>query len=321
MLPIKDYIKAPSKIILGILTHFPFLFSDKMSLKIQYRIKLGRKLNLKNPQRFTEKLQWIKLYDRKPQYTTMVDKVTAKGYVASIIGDEYIIPTLGVWKHFDDIDFDTLPDKFVLKTNHSGGGGSGVIICYDKSNFDKENARRNLEYSLKHRVYPVSREWPYKNVKPLILAEQLLEDKGEHGLMDYKVFCCNGEPRMVKVNYDVATDYHVCWYDLDWNKIEGTTIYDPVDNSVSIEKPKELDQLLELARKLSKGISYLRVDFYCTGGKLKFGELTFFPGSGFERFVPDSFDEEIGSWIKLPTEILKVDEGGGNNQQVTFCRN
>lgn len=286
-------------IILGIVNHWWFLFSDKVSLKIQYRIKMGRKLNLKNPTRFTEKLQWLKLYDRKPEYTRMVDKITAKDYVANIIGDKYIIPTLGTWNHFDEIDFETLPDKFVLKTNHSGGGG-GVIICKDKARFNKTRAKNILENSLKHSIYPYLREWPYKNVKPMILAEQLLEDSGEHGLMDYKVFCCNGEPRMVKVNYDVATDYHVCWYDLDWNKIEGTTIYDPVDDSVEIERPKELESLLDLAKILSKSIPYLRVDFYCTDGKLKFGELTFFPGSGFERFNPDSFDEKIGSWITLP---------------------
>ena len=307
---IKEYFSHPGKIVLGFLNHFWFLFSDKTSLKIQYRIKMGRKLDLKNPQRFSEKLQWLKLYDRKPEYTKMVDKIAAKDYVAGIIGNQYIIPTLGTWNHFDEIDFDKLPDKFVLKTNH-GGGGSSVVICKDKATFNKSRAKSILEHSLRHSIYPNLREWPYKNVKPMILAEQLLEDNGMHGLMDYKVFCCNGEPRMVKVNYDVATDYHVCWYDLDWNKIEGTTIYDPIDNDVDIEKPKELGRLLELARVLSKDISYLRVDFYCIEGMLKFGELTFFPGSGFERFKPESIDYQIGNWIKLPDVICG---GGGDNQ-------
>ena len=297
----KDYLKHPNKIILGIVNHCWFLFPDKVSLQIQYRIKMGRRLNLKKPQRFSEKLQWLKLYDRKPEYTRMVDKITAKEYVASIIGPQYIIPTYGAWHHFEEIDFNTLPDQFVLKTNH-GGGGSAVVICKNKANFDKNAAKAILEHSLKHSIYPYLREWPYKNIKPMILAELLLEDVGEHGLMDYKVFCCNGEPRMVKVNYDVATDYHVCWYDLDWNKIECTTIYDPVDKDVELEKPKELPLLLELARKLSRGTSYLRVDFYCTNGIINFGELTFFPGSGFERFVPESFDKVIGDWIRLPID-------------------
>ena len=305
MLPIKSYLKKPSLIIQGLLMKCNFLFPDKLYLKILYRVKMGRPLDLKNPQRFSEKLQWLKLYDRKPEYTTMVDKIAAKGYVAGIIGEKYIIPTLGTWHHFDEIDFDKLPDKFVLKTNH-GGGGSAVVICKDKAKFNKARAKAILESSLKRSIYPALREWPYKNVKPMILAEKLLEDEGAHGLMDYKVFCCNGEPRMVKVNYDVATDYHVCWYDLDWNKIEGTTIYDPVDESVNIEKPQELDRLLELARTLSKDIPYLRVDFYCVDGELKFGELTFFPGSGFERFTPDSFDERIGRWIELP----EINRGG-----------
>ena len=292
------YFSQPSKMILGIVHRFWFLFPDKTSLKIQYRLKMGRKLNLKTPTRFSEKIQWLKLYDRKPQYTTMVNKIAAKEYVAGIIGDQYIIPTLGTWHHFDEIDFDTLPDKFVLKTNHGGGGG-GVVICRDKATFNKTKAKIRLEKSLTENIYHDFREWPYKNVKPMILAEVLLEDNGEHGLMDYKVFCCNGEPRIVKVNYDVATDYHVSWYDLNWNRIEGTTIYDPVDSNVSIEKPAVLECLLDLARKLSKGIPYLRVDFYYTGGELKFGELTFSPGSGFEPFNPDSFDTVIGSWIKL----------------------
>ena len=312
MLPLKQYIQQPSLLFLAIVRKTNFLFPDKLYLKILYRLRMGRRLNLKDPKRFSEKLQWLKLYNRKPEYTKMVDKITAKDYVANIIGEEYIIPTIGTWHHFDEIDFDSLPNKFVLKTNH-GGGGCSVVLCKDKTTFDKKNAKEILERSIRERsIYPLLREWPFKNVEPMILAEQLLEDNGEHGLMDYKVFCCNGEPRMVKVNYDVSTDYHVSWYDLDWNKIEGTTIFDPVDNNVTIDKPEELDHLLELARKLSKGIPYLRVDFYCTNGILKFGELTFFPGSGFERFNPDSFDEEIGSWIRLPDEISA---GGGVDNQ------
>lgn len=299
MTSIVQYIKQPKNILLGILNHCWFLFSDKVSLKLQYRLVMGRKLNLKNPIRFSEKLQWLKLYERKPEYTTMVDKITAKNYVANIIGDKYTIPTLGVWRHFDDIDFDSLPDKFVLKTNHSGGS-TGVVICNNKSKFDRAHAKNKLERSLKEDLYHRFREWPYKNVKLQIFAEELLEVKGQHGLMDYKVFCCNGEPRMVKVNYDVATDYHVNWYDLDWNRIEGTTVFDPTDMTVEIERPPLLDNMLDLARALSKNTTFLRVDFYCVDDELKFGELTFFPGSGFEPFDPDSFDFKIGSWIKLP---------------------
>lgn len=300
---IKDTV---NKIVVQTVQKFYFLFSDKLSLKIQYRVIMGRRLNLKNPTRFSEKLQWLKLYDRKPIYSTMVDKITAKDYVAGIIGKDYIIPTLGVWDHFDEIDFDQLPDKFVLKTNHSGGS-SGVVICRNKSKFNKERAKIRLEKSLKQSVYHTLREWPYKNIQPKIFAEELLEVNEQHGLMDYKVFCCNGEPKMVKVNYDVAKDYHVNWYDLNWDRIEGTTIYDPTDMTVVIERPKLLEDMLAKARVLSKGVPYLRVDFYCVDNELKFGELTFFPGSGFEQFKPDSFDFTIGSWITLPDRI----DGGG----------
>ena len=295
---LQEYIIHPSKIVLGIVNHCWFLFSDRASLKIQYRIKMGKKLNLNNPQRFSEKLQWIKLYDRKPEYTQMVDKIAVKSLVASKIGEQYVIPTLGIWDHFDDINFDNLPEKFVLKTNHSGGS-TGVVICKDKSTFNRESAKRILEKSLKGNIYHYLREWPYKNVKPRILAETLLEDNGPHGLLDYKVFCCNGEPQMIKVNYDVATDYHVNWYDLNWSRIEGTTIYDPTDKNVKIDRPVVLEELLQHARVLSKNTNFLRVDFYCVNDKLQFGELTFFPGSGFEPFSPPDFDYEIGKKISL----------------------
>lgn len=296
------YVSQPSKMILGIVHRFWFLFSDKSSLKIQYKAYMGRKLNLKNPTRFSEKIQWLKLYNRKPQYTTMVDKIAVKDYVANIIGNQYIIPTLGTWHHFDEIDFNTLPDKFVLKTNHGGGGG-GVVICKDKKHFNKERAKAKLEQSLKQSIYRDFREWPYKNVKPMILAEQMLEENGEHGLMDYKVFCCNGEPKCIKVNFDISAIQHTYfsnWYTTDWEYINGTTIDEPTNPSIYIKKPQELNILLGLAKTLSRNIPYLRVDFYIVGGKIYFGELTFFPGSGFDPYKPDSFDTQIGSWIKLP---------------------
>lgn len=293
--------RNPQEFKIKLLIRYNRFFCDKLYLQLLYKYKMGRKLDLKNPLRFSEKLQWLKLYNRKPIYTTMVDKIEAKKFVSSIIGENYIIPTLGVWNHFDEIDFNQLPNKFVLKTNH-GGGGNGVVICKDKTTLDKEASKRKIEASLKQNIYTFLREWPYKNVIPKIFAEELLEDNGHHGLMDYKVFCCDGEPRIVKVNYDVSTDYHVCWYDIDWNRIEGTTIYDPIDANTEIERPALLDELLDKSRQLSKGVPYLRVDFYCVNDKIKFGELTFYPGSGLEPFEPDSFDLKIGSWITLPNK-------------------
>lgn len=303
MLPLRTYLKNPSKIILGVLTHFPFLFSDKTSLKIQYRIKIGRKLDLENPTRFTEKLQWLKLYDRKPIYTKMVDKITAKEYVADIIGDQYIIPTLGTWAHFDEIDFDKLPDKFVMKTNHSGGGG-GVLICKDKSSFNKDNARRIMEHSLKHTIFPVSREWPFKNVKPMILVEQLLEDDDEHGLKDYKFYCFNGVPKVLMIASNRFTSHNFNYFDMDFNPLPIESVEGkPVDNTL-MERPVSFEEMKTIAKALSRDKSHVRVDLYEVAGKVYFGELTFFDSSGFDNLNSDKLDLEWGSWMTLPPNYM-----------------
>ena len=260
---------------------------------------MGHKLNLDNPKTFTEKLQWLKLYNRKPEYTTMVDKYAVKEYVARIIGTEHIIPTLGVWNKPEEIEWDKLPEKFVLKVTYGGGGG-GIIICKNKEKVNREKIVKVLKHAMKINIYGQSREWPYKNVPHRIIAEKLLEDYSEHGLMDYKVFCCNGVPKYIKVNYDVSSDYHVSWYDPEWNRVNGTTINDPVDDDVKIAKPEKLELLCELASKLSSNIPFVRVDFYINNNKIFFGEMTLFPGSGYERFVPESFDQTIGDLIILP---------------------
>ncbi len=300
---LKEYLSHPGKIILGIVNHCWFLFSDKSSLKIQYWIKMGRRLNLKNPKRFTEKLQWLKLYDRKPEYTKMVDKITAKDYVANIIGGQYIIPTLGTWHHFDEIDFSTLPEKFVLKTNH-GGGGSAVIICKDKSKFNKARAKGILEHSLKHSVYPNLREWPYKNVKPMILAEQLLESKGSTGINDYKFYCFNGVPKVLMVASNRFTTHNFNYFDMDFNPLPLRSVDgDPIDCAL-IEKPTAFEEMKTVVRKLSKDLAHIRVDMYEISGKVYFGELTFYDSSGFDNLNSDSVDLEWGSWITLPQQKM-----------------
>lgn len=296
---LKEYLCHPGKIILGIVNHCWFLFSDKTSLKIQYRIKMGRRLNLKNPKRFTEKLQWLKLYDRKPEYTKMVDKITAKDYVANIIGDQYIIPTLGTWHHFDEIDFDTLPDKFVLKTNH-GGGGSAVVICKDKNKFNKARAKYLLEYSLKHSVYPNLREWPYKNVKPMILAEQILEGNSDNGINDFKFYCFNGIPRVLLIASNRFTTHNFNYFDMDFNPLPIESVEGkPVDKDL-MEKPEKFEEMKAVAMALSNGITHVRVDLYEVAGKVYFGELTFYDSSGFDNLNSDKVDIEWGSWMTLP---------------------
>jgi len=292
-------LKHPEHVVAAICRKLYFLFpGDCFYLKLIYYLEMGKKLRLKNPKAFSEKLQWLKLYDRNPEYTKMVDKISVKRYVASMIGEKYIIPTLGVWDKVENIEWKTLPDKFVIKASNGGGGG-GVFVCKDKSVLDIKSVSQKLNFALKSNIYQQYREWPYKNVKPRIIAEECLECESEMGLKDYKVFCCNGEPKLIKVNYDVETDYKSNWYTPLWEYMKGTTINDPSHEEIQIEKPQLLDELLDRARVLSKNIPFVRVDFYILPEGLKFGELTFYPGSGFEKFDPESFDEEIGSWIDL----------------------
>ena len=266
---------------------------DEAYLKLKYRLRMGKKLDLNHPKTFNEKLQWLKLHNRKPVYTTMVDKAAVKDYVAAIIGEEHIIPTLGVWDSFEDIDFDALPDQFVLKCTHDSGG---LVICRDKASLDREAARTKIEKSLKTNFYLHGREWPYKNVKPRILAEAYLQEESGD-LRDYKFFCFNGEPKcaLVCAGRYSGDGVRMSFYDPQWEPMSFHWRYPPIDTPV--ERPRNLEQMLSFARVLSADIPYVRVDFYEVAGQVYFGELTFFPASGLAKF--DS-DEIMGSWIHLP---------------------
>ena len=288
-----------AKLGIAILTRLAPIIPDKQYLKWMFRLQMGYKLDLDNPKTFNAKLQWLKLYNRKPEYTQMVDKFAVKEYVANIIGKEYIIPTLGAWDKFDDIDFDKLPNQFVLKTTH-GGGGCGVVICKDKAKFNIENAKSKLKKSLKTCIYKSFREWPYKNVKKRIIAEEFIEtDNGE--LKDYKLFCFNGIPRYCQVIAGRETDITtIDWYDREWNHQH---FHEPKDYPFSEKghsRPRCLDEMWNIATKLSQGQPFLRVDFYEISNTIKFGELTFFPTSGFGGFKPIEWDYKLGEWIKLP---------------------
>lgn len=269
---------------------------DKMWLKIIYRREMGYSLNISNPQAFNEKIQWLKLYDRKPEYTKMVDKYAVKEYVASKIGGQYLIPTLGVWDSFDDIDFDKLPNRFVLKCTHDSGG---VFICGDKSTFDKQSAKKKMTQSLKTNYFWGTREWPYKNVKPRIIAEKYMEDSNNQGLIDYKLMCFNGEPKCTFVCENrFSTEFTITAYDTDWNIIpferEHPRRKQPGD------RPLGYAEMLELARKLSEKIPFVRVDFYEIDGHVYFSELTFYPGAGFTPFNPPEWDKKLSDWLVLP---------------------
>ena len=297
-------IRQPSYIGSMLLTLFSrWIKDDEWYIKTRYRLYVGKKLRLDAPETFNEKLQWLKLYDRKPIYTTMVDKCEAKKYVADIIGEEHIIPTIAVYDRVEDIDFDALPDQFVMKCTHDCGG---LVICKDKGKLDKKTAVGKLRKCLNSKYYLRTREWPYMNVKPRIIAEQYMEDESGYELKDYKFFCFNGVVKCLKVDYNRYIDHHANYYDRDMNLLPfGEVVCTPDFNHV-IEKPKNLEKMIELAEKLSKGMPFLRVDFYNISGKIYFGELTFFPASGMGKFTSEEWDYTLGSWIKLPKGEYKI---------------
>lgn len=270
------------------------LLPDKSYLLVQYYKNFHCLPNLKEPKTFSEKILWLKLHDRNPLFTIMVDKFLAKKYVASIIGEKYVIPTYGVWKKAEEIDWEALPNQFVIKTNHSGGN-NGVIICKDKSLFDTADAVKRLNESLKHNSFYYGREWPYKNVKKCIIAEQLItfSDTNEvKDLPDYKFFCFNGEPLYCQVIRDRNTKETIDFYDMNWQHQEFVGL-----NPVA--RPENLDEMRRLCRSLSKNRPFLRVDLYSAGSKIYFGELTFYPASGIGTFSPEIWQEKLGNLINI----------------------
>lgn len=275
-----------------------FILSDKLFVNLEYLSGMGKLPNLKNPTTYNEKLQWLKLNDKHAEYTFMVDKYLAKEYVKKIIGEEYIIPTLGIYNSFDEIDFDKLPNCFVLKTTHDSGG---VVICKDKRIFDIKAACEKIGKSLKHNFFYEHREYPYKNVKPRIIAEKYMEDESRYELKDYKFFCFDGKVKMLFIATDRGiNDVKFDFFDIDFNHL-------PFKNghpwaTKEIKKPVGFNKMIELAEKLSKGIPHVRVDLYDINGQIYFGELTFFHFSGNVPFEPEEWDYKIGSWLKLPTE-------------------
>lgn len=276
--------------------------TDEECIKKKYRASMKKELDLENPQTYTEKLQWLKLYNHNPIYTTMVDKYAVKQFVAERIGEEYIIPTLGVWDNFDDIDFNSLPNQFVLKCTHDSGG---LVICKDKSTFDIKAAKAKICKSLKRNFFLRSREWPYKNVKPRIIAEKYMEDSVTSELRDYKFFCFDGVCKALFIATDRQTIGEETKFDFFDENYNHLNIINGHPNAIVIpEKPQCFNLMKELSERLSMGIPHLRVDFYEVDGKVYFGEMTFFHHSGFVPFEPEEWDYKFGEWIELPEKTI-----------------
>lgn len=279
-----------------IATHTDALLSDSFFLKLQFRCIFGRRPNMANPQTFNEKLLWMKLYDHRPEYITMVDKYAVKKYVADIIGEQYIIPTIGVWDKPEDIDWDSLPDQFVLKCTHDSGG---LVICKDKPKLDKNAAIEKLNASLQRDYYKVVREWQYEKVPKRIIAEKYMEDKTFGELPDYKFFCFDGEVKALFIGTERGSgDVKFDFFDADFNHLDLVQIH-PMSGK-DLPKPEHFEKMKGLAAKLSKGYPHLRVDLYNVNGDIYFGEITLYHHGGIVPFHPEKWDYTFGSWINLP---------------------
>lgn len=293
---IRRYLRDP-KFALGcdLIQKHPNWMSDKFYIETEWRIVMGYKLDLKNPKTFNEKLQWLKLYDHNPLYTTLVDKLRVKDCVAEKIGAQYVIPTLAVWESAEDIDISQLPDQFVLKCNHDSGS---VVICKEKSTLDLNAAKEKLSKALQYNWYSEHREWAYKNVKPYIFAEAYMVDQKMNDLPDYKIFTFNGDPKIIQVDFDRFVDHKRNLYDTEWNFIDATILY-PSSKDRVFDKPKVLDEMLKLSKWLSSGIRHVRVDFYIINNKIYFGEMTFYHEAGLGQFSSNDLGEYMGGLIQL----------------------
>lgn len=268
---------------------------DELYLRIIWYFKIGKEIDLEHPHTFNEKLQWLKLHDQRPEYTGMTDKYEVKEYVAKTIGLQYVIPTIGIYDTFDEIDFNKLPPQFVMKCTHDSGG---IEICKDKSKFDFMKARQHIEKCLKSNYFYVEREYSYKEIKPRIIIEKYMSDDSEGGLRDYKIFCFNGEPQIIQVDIDRMTNHRRNLYSTEWELLDLSICY-PTAPEIYIEKPGCMEELLDAARKLSKGIPHVRTDFYVIDNQIYFGEMTFYHGGGYETFTPDEWNKKLGDYITV----------------------
>lgn len=288
-----------------LLRRMSHILPDSVYIGFRYKMKLGKFPHLKKPRTFNEKMQWLKIHDRKELYTRLVDKYEAKKFIEKVMGKEYVIKTLGVWDKFEDIDFDKLPNKFVLKCTHDSGGG---IICRDKTNLDMEAAEQKLNKSLADNYYWGEREWPYKNVVPRILAEEYMDDYEEgsenygKGLTGYKFFTFNKVPKMLYVSRgleDHATA-QISFFDLKGRKLPfKRKDYKGIEGNIKM--PETMPEMIKIVKRLAEIVDapFLRVDLYEIRGKIYFSEFTFFPCGGMIPFEPEKWDRVLGDWIRI----------------------
>lgn len=282
------------------LNRLVYVLPDKWYLFFRFKNRVGYWPHLNHPRTFNEKLQWLKLNDRHAEYTKMVDKIDAKKYVASIIGDKYIIPTLGVWNSVDEIEWDKLPNQFVIKVSSDSGG---IVVCKDKQKLDIEKSKEKLTNGWGKNYYVHNKEYPYRDLTPRIIAEEYKEDESGYELRDYKIFCFNGEPKILFVASDrqkAGEDTKFDFFDLNWNHLPFTNGHP--NSKEFIAKPKNFEEMLEIAKKLSVGIPQVRIDLYNCNGQIYFGEITFFHWSGMTAFDPIEWDFKLGKMIKLPCD-------------------
>ena len=300
MRSLSHFLTNPKDLLSSLLKKNGKYIQDSLYLQWQYSLQMGKKLDLKDPKTFTEKIQWLKIHNRQSVMTTMVDKYAVKEYVGNRIGFKYIIPTIGVWNSLKEVDWDSLPNQFVLKTTH-GGGGTGVVVVKDKSKADKKITLEKLRWSFNREGYTANREWPYKNVPKRIIAEELIEIPNKSDLTDYKIFCFNGKPTYIQVIQDRNTCETIDFFDTEWNHQDFVGLNPIAQNAdTPIARPKDLKEMLWIAEELSKDIPFVRIDLYQTDKGVLFGEITFFPASGIGRFRPAEWDIKLGDMLTLP---------------------
>lgn len=280
-----------------IIRRLGFMFSDETYIKLLYKYQMGHRIDFETPKYYTEKIQWLKLYDRREEYSKIVDKYEVKKIVAELVGKDVIIPTLGVWDRIDDIDWKSLPDKFVIKTTF-GGGSDGVFICHNKKELDVNRINKSLTKSMKTNPYKRLREWPYKNVPKRIIAEELLEEK-TGDLRDYKFYCFNGEPKVLLIASNRYTSHNFDYFDMDFNKLPIKSAMGPNNPKVT-DKPICFERMKDIAKRLSANYPHIRIDLYECNNRVYFGEMTLYDSSGFDNLSSDEWNLKFGSWITLP---------------------